>query len=397
MTAIAAALTEAWGQVRVHRARVVLSLLGVFLAVLTMTAAAAVGRIGQQMISESFESIGGRSATIQVVAYTASDGPQSAKTVQKAYDDFVKRHKVAYSSTVTQSQVVVATGGPAQSVDLLTVDPAYGLIHRITPLHGRWFTEADTGRLSPAVVVNEQMAELLGGIADDQPRTVQVVTDGALRLATVIGVVHSTGTTMPQMISVDPLGSATPMGGPPSLELWVPPGDASAVQELARTEIAAAVQGAQADAFRMDGGDTSEAIDGVLTTAITWVGLLLLGLGALGVVNVAIVTVRQRVREIGIRRSFGASSGRVFTTVMLETALATALAGVLAVAVAVAIVPRLPINEWVGEGLGVSEMPAFPIEVALGGVVAATALGLLAGLIPAIIAVRANPVEAIRF
>ena len=43
-------------------------------------------------------------------------------------------------------------------------------------------------------------------------------------------------------------------------------------------------------------------------------------LGALGLVNIALVTVKQRVREIGIRRSFGATAGRVFFAVMMESA-----------------------------------------------------------------------------
>ena len=44
----------------------------------------------------------------------------------------------------------------------------------------------------------------------------------------------------------------------------------------------------------------------------------MLVLGGLGVLNIGLVTVRQRIREIGVRRSFGASSGRVFSAVMLE-------------------------------------------------------------------------------
>lgn len=394
MTGVVAAIAEAWSQVRVHKARVILSLLGVFLAVLTMTTAAAIGRIGQQMIAESFESMAGRSATLSVSLFSASMEQPSVAEISEVFDEFVARHEVAYSSKVVQSQLTIKTGGPAQRVDLMVVEPDYGIIHRITPLRGRWFTEADRGSLSPTVLVNEAMADLLG-MTGDQPHKVQIAGDTP-RLATVIGVMTSPSD-MPMIIAIDSLGSGDSFGAMPMLEMWVPPADASQMQAIARSELSAAIPGGMADAYRMDAGDTSAAIDSALTTAITWVGLLLLGLGALGVVNVAIVTVRQRIREIGIRRSFGASSRRVFATVMLETTLATAAAGALAVAAAIAIVPRLPIADWVAGGLPITTIPPFPIEVALQGVAASTALGLLAGLIPAIIAVRANPVEAIRF
>ena len=48
-------------------------------------------------------------------------------------------------------------------------------------------------------------------------------------------------------------------------------------------------------------------------------GSLVLFLGGLGVLNIGLVTVRQRIREIGVRRSFGATSGRIFAAVMLES------------------------------------------------------------------------------
>ena len=62
--------------------------------------------------------------------------------------------------------------------------------------------------------------------------------------------------------------------------------------------------------------------------AIRGAGIVVLILGGLGVLNIGLVTVRQRIREIGVRRSFGATSGRIFSAVMLESVCATALAGV---------------------------------------------------------------------
>jgi putative ABC transport system permease protein len=78
--------------------------------------------------------------------------------------------------------------------------------------------------------------------------------------------------------------------------------------------------------------------------------------GGLGVLDIGLVTVRQRIRETGVRRSFGATSGRIFAAVLLESVCAAAVEGM----------------------------------------IAATAVGALAGLLPAIIAVRAKVIDAIR-
>lgn len=125
------------------------------------------------------------------------------------------------------------------------------------------------------------------------------------------------------------------------------------------------------------------------------IGTLLLLLGALSLVNIALVTVRQRIREIGIRRSFGATSARVFFSIMLESVVGTALAGLIGVAIAVAVVRALPMETWLG--FAIEDVPPFPLGVAVTGLVAATAVGALAGLVPALVAVRVKPIDAIRY
>ncbi len=88
---------------------------------------------------------------------------------------------------------------------------------------------------------------------------------------------------------------------------------------------------------------------------------------------------------------------RIFSAVMLESVRATALAGVAAVAAAVLLVRNLPLVEWLADGVPLADDPGFPLEAAVEGMVAATAVGAVAGLLPAVIAVRAEVIDAIRF
>jgi putative ABC transport system permease protein len=111
--------------------------------------------------------------------------------------------------------------------------------------------------------------------------------------------------------------------------------------------------------------------------------------------NISMVTVRYRVREIGIRRSFGATSRRIFLGVLMESVAATAVAGMAGVMLAVAVVKNPWIESKVAPGL--REYPAFPIEAAMLGLAAAVRVGALAGAIPALVAVRVKVIDAIRF
>ena len=98
------------------------------------------------------------------------------------------------------------------------------------------------------------------------------------------------------------------------------------------------------------------------------VAVLVLLLGALGLVNISLVTVRHRIREIGIRRSFGATAGRVFFAVMMESVVATVVAGVVGVIGSVLIVKNPWLRGLVGQG--VDDLPPFPVEAALIGLAA---------------------------
>jgi putative ABC transport system permease protein len=106
--------------------------------------------------------------------------------------------------------------------------------------------------------------------------------------------------------------------------------------------------------------------------------------------------VRHRIREIGIRRSFGATSARVFFGVLMESVVATVVAGFVGVVLAVAILKAIPVDALFG-GYGLQDVPPFPLSAALIGMAAATAVGALAGLIPAEVAVRVKVIDAIRY
>ncbi len=77
--------------------------------------------------------------------------------------------------------------------------------------------------------------------------------------------------------------------------------------------------------------------------------------------------------------------------------IAAAPAGVAAVAASGVVVRNLPLEDWLGGGVPLAETPGFPVAAAVEGLVAATAVGALAGLVPAVIAVRAKVIDAIRF
>ncbi|WP_432503672.1 ABC transporter permease [Kineococcus arenarius] len=401
-----AAVTEAWGEVRVHRTRVVLSLVGVFLAVFAMTTITAAGNMGRQMMLESSERSSGRAATLQVSAYPMGPSTaQSAEQAQLALRQAAERHEVTWWGFVSQGsgQLTVRFPSGAQLVPFSAVDPSYGTMHRALPDEGRFLDAGDDAAYSPRLVVNGAFAELLGGFDERTPPTVALGGDRPVT-ATVVGVMEVPYSD-PEAPAAYVLNSAAQawgladpaMSGPPALELWVPDADAEALAAVLQSEVQASLPGYSVGAYRSDAGEALGVVDLVLAYGVRGVGVFALVLGGIGVLNVGLVTVRQRIREIGVRRSFGATGGRVFFAVLLESVAATFVAGVLAVGASVLLVSNFPLEAVLPVGTALQDVPPFPVSAAVEGLLAATAVGALAGIVPATMAVRAKVIDAIRY
>ncbi|MGX9901967.1 ABC transporter permease [Arthrobacter sp. SA17] len=125
-------------------------------------------------------------------------------------------------------------------------------------------------------------------------------------------------------------------------KFWVQDAQAGPLKAAITSDLQQQFPGMQIHVDRMDYASFGDPL-AVAQLAIGGVAGLVLLLGAVGMLNISMVTVRYRVREIGIRRSFGATSRRIFLGVMMESVVATAVAGVIGVMIGVAIVK----NPWI--------------------------------------------------
>ncbi len=405
-SALVGAVIEAWDELRIHRTRVLLSLIGVGVAVCALTSVVGIGAIAQQAQIEQLERGSGRPASLIVGApYNIATGTQAdPQQYEAALRTAVDRYSITYSGSVTWiQQAIQFRDGVSIAESAQAVDVDYGVMHRVEVDQGRWFIDRDELRLAPAIVVNVAFWQRLG--SPDLRTNPTVTLVGAQDVtAIVIGVTpeppYPEGPRM-YILNSAVAGLQTPeqiAQNFPQFEMWVPPAMADELTGLVRRDISAAFgEGWQVDVNRQDylswegGGDPI----GPIRMVLAGISVLILVLGALSLVNISLVTVRQRIREIGIRRSFGATASRVFFAVMMESVVATLVAGFAGVVIAVAIVQNPWVRSVVASGL--TDVPPFPIEAAVIGLGAATAVGALAGLLPALVAVRVKVIDAIRY
>ncbi len=400
------AVVEAWDEVRIHRTRVLLSLVGVGVAVCALTTVVGLGAIAQQAQIEQLERGSGRPASLVMgVPFNPITGTQGdVGTFESALSTAVDRYSITYSGSVVWMPMTIQfRDGVSIAESAQGVDVDYGVMHRVQVSEGRWFVEQDESRLAPALVVNDAFWQRLGYPDLQTHPTVTLIGDSDVT-AVIVGVTPAPAYQEgPRLFMLNSAArsvvSATVLAESyPQYELWVPPELAPELTELLRRDVSAAFgDGWVVDINRQDylawegGGDPL----GPIRMVLAGISVLILLLGALGLVNISLVTVRQRIREIGVRRSFGATASRVFFAVMMESVVATVVAGFVGVVIAVAIVKNPWVLSMVASGL--NDVPPFPVEAAVIGIGAATLVGALAGLLPALVAVRVKVIDAIRY
>ena len=328
---------------------------------------------------------------------------------------FVDRYEINSWATTYDTSIRFAFPDGPRQVRTQAVSTGYGLIHHTQVTQGRWLRSDDADDMSPSLVVSQGFLDALGVDSLSGPLTVTSY-EPTRTTYTIVGVLKpenlsyctttdAEGNTVPcpQTLSAFVLNSSYEQQLPshaarpaPSLEIWTGTTGVGEIKQRAKDNLDA--QFGQGSTQVTDNLQSANAnlSTGAFTSVVSGAGVFVMVLGALGLVNISLVTVRQRIHEIGVRRSFGATSRRIFFSIMLESVVATVVAGIVGVGIAVVALRVVPLGAILSD-IPVPDNPPFPMSAAIIGLVAASGVGALAGIIPAIVAVRIRPIDAIRF
>jgi putative ABC transport system permease protein len=134
-----------------------------------------------------------------------------------------------------------------------------------------------------------------------------------------------------------------------------------------------------------------------ITVFIWFVGLGTLTAGIVGISNIMIITVKERTREIGIRKALGATPFSIVSTLLLESTLVTAFAGYVGLVFGVGLIELIAFAmRKAGVQGGYFVNPEVNFSVAMTAIALLVGVGLIAGLMPALRAAKITPIEAMR-
>ena len=286
-----------------------------------------------------------------------------------------------------------------QGVQLIGTTPEYESVHDLSVQRGRFLVDADVNRGSRVVVVGLSIAETLFPYVDPVGKALTI--DG--RRFTVIGVLERQGKFLfidRDNIMVIPMGSIEKSRDPRFnfIVANVKPVSPDRMDE-AMGQVTEALRRTRKLRFWQD--DTfavftqqslsdlySQVTGGIymVMIAISSIGLVV---GGVGVMNIMLVTVTERTREIGVRKALGATRRDILWQFLTEAMVLTGTGGLIGVAIGGGI--ATVVNRF-------SPFPAVlqPTWVMI-GLATSMAVGLVFGLWPAAKAARLEPVEALRY
>jgi len=146
--------------------------------------------------------------------------------------------------------------------------------------------------------------------------------------------------------------------------------------------------------------EPAQRITGLFTgisVFIWFVGLGTLTAGIVGISNIMIITVKERTREIGIRKALGATPFTIVSTLLLESTLVTGIAGYLGLVFGVGLLELVAFAlRKSGAQTPYFMNPEVDFKVAITSILLLVAVGVIAGLMPALRAAKITPIEAMR-
>jgi putative ABC transport system permease protein len=384
---------------RSNKMRAVLTCLGVVIGSASIVLVVTVALTGKKFVISQIESVGSNLVWVEMIRTPNTEQPLSyeltlgdMEAVKESIPEVVR---VAGTSDL---QMYVSSQGVVRAVTLIGVTPGYEEIRRLMVLRGRYFDDLDMSEGSKNCLITEQLAERLFGPENPVGRELRL---GEM-IFTVIGVfkerVETFGLSDIQSETVlIPFKLIKYYTGVNTLKVLdaqaatpedVPSVKRQMTQLIRSRHPPAAEYNVQTLTAILNAAKNISLALTVVLIVIAAVALLISGIG---IMNIMLVTVKERTREIGIRMAIGASRREILYQFLTEAFLISGGGAVLGILIGLAI----PVGAQFFLP-GNLRVPVSEASVIIAFVVSCST-GLFFGYLPASQAARLEPVEALRY
>jgi len=391
-----------------NKGRSFLTMLGIIIGIASVIAIVSVGEGTKNQMNSEIDDIGGGQIAISV-----SDEAQTDEEWITADDvEAIRAVDGIEGVNVSDSFSGETTTGKGNFSLMLTGEgPDAKLLNNATMKHGVYFGENEVQEAKNVCVLSDADAKRLFGTDDVVGMTVDVNCYGLTKSLRICGVttqkengtfVSYTYEGMPVTINV-PYTTMNEFTGVSDyfFSVTMQAGKSLNSQDVADKVVklmekrhqCAGKDYFQVQSFQDIMSSMNQMLD-MVTAFISFVAGISLLVGGIGVMNIMLVSVTERTREIGIRKSLGAKTSSIMMQFLAEAAILTVIGGVIGIVLGV--IGGYVICSIISSNMGMSITPGISLSTIMAATLFSCAVGVFFGIYPAKKAAKLSPIEALR-
>ena len=380
-----------------NKMRAILTMLGIIIGVMALV-------VLVSLVSGATNAVTGAVSDLGTSLVTVTVSDDKGKPIRLSdLEEWTKEPDIGLISARTSSTVVGKYGANYDSVTVYGTTPSYYQIQGLQLSMGRWLKSSDQNSATYVCVLNEAAAEELIGYTDCVGET---ITLSGVRF-TVVGVLQENEDSLTSMLTSGMLMAYIPYSSLIRLTdsvssdvttFYLSAAEGSTVDAAADAmdKILMERFDEDEDAFDVDASNMlEEAMNSVTSTLSILLGGIAgisLVVGGIGIMNIMMVTVTERTREIGIRKAIGASRGNILTQFLMEAVVLCMMGCALGIFLSWAIL-QVVSTVTVSAGLTFSlNMGVVALAVAF-----CFLIGVVFGMYPANKAAKMKPIDALHY
>ncbi|HEX7042666.1 MAG TPA: ABC transporter permease [Patescibacteria group bacterium] len=391
----------------INKLRTGLAILGIVIGIGSVIALVSLGQATQQQVQSQIQSLGANLLTVSpggqsngAVRSAAGSGTTLTLDDAKAIESSPAITTVSNVSPEVQSREQITTGRENMNAQVVGATPAYTSVHKIDMQEGSFISQRDVDGMTKVAVIGPQVATtLFPDGSDPLGKTIRIKG----QTFTIIGLTVSKGgtgffnqdsiifipliTAQKEILGQDYLSSIALEAK--SSDVMVDAQNQVGYLLLARHKLSDPTQADFSIFSQQDILNTASQATGSFTSLLAGIAAISLLVGGIGIMNIMLVTVTERTREIGLRKALGAKKNIIIMQFLLESVILTLVGGIFGMIVGVIV------------SFIVSILSGSPFLISVSAIILATVvsgfIGILFGWYPARRAANLQPIEALRY
>ena len=416
---ISLALSGLWA----NKMRALLTMLGIIIGIGSVIGIMTVGNSLTTAFTTSMQSMGANNITVSLTQKSESDAveggsvrlfrPDSYSDSDLITQEMIDEYRAAfgeevYAVSLTESlgQYTLEEGGTSAPVSAMGVNNEYQQANDLELSRGRFFTQEDQEKGRMVAVVSDVLCQALFPGQEPIGQELHLTYGSKIVTLYIVGVYpyEDSGVTLESTDSVPTTGLYVPLtaakalaGAADGFSSLTVVGAAGVDIDtlLADTETYFSGYYTRNDGWTVTASSLQSLLDslsellGTLSLAIAVIAGISLLVGGIGVMNIMLVSITERTREIGTRKALGATNGSIRLQFIVESVIICIIGGAIGILVGLAL------------GAAGANLLGYPASPSVGSIVTAVtfsaAIGVFFGYYPANKAARLDPIEALRY